>query len=154
MRKQRALGFEYISQTIAKIVPKVIDLTNSGDEDDAMEEKITGLDEDEKNICLRVFFKYLKSNRTKLQVREGPPVKEKKKQDQNDTKQNDDVPREEENILSDEAREDSREYKKEQKKKKRFGCRFIEYEAGCSDKLASSDEHTDEQYFSRLRWIP
>jgi hypothetical protein len=106
---------EYFSKTLGNIVPDVIDLTNSGDDDDAMEKNIDGLDEDSKKKCLRVLFTYLKSNRTKLQVRKGPPVKEKKKQDQNVTKQNDDVPREEENIPSDEAREDSREYKREKK---------------------------------------
>jgi hypothetical protein len=149
VKKQRTLGFEYISKTIAKIVPKVIDLTNSGDDDDVMEEKIIGLKEDEKNKCLHVFFKYLKSNRTKLQVLKGPPAKEKKTQDQNVTKQNDDVPREEENIPSDEAREDSREYKKEQKQQERFRCPFIEFEAKCDDKNVSSDEHTDTSDFSR-----
>jgi hypothetical protein len=143
VKKQRALGFEYFSKTIAKIVPKVIDLTNSGEEDDDIEEKITGLKEFEKNKCLRVFFKYLRSNRTKL-AEKMPPVKEQKKQHQNDTNHNDEVCREEENIPSDEAREDSSEDKKVQKKQKRHQCPYIDYEAHCEDKTASSDEHTDD----------
>ena len=44
----------------------VIDLTESGDDEDAMEKNIDELDEDTKKECLRVFFTYLKSNRRKL----------------------------------------------------------------------------------------
>ncbi len=143
VKKHRQLGFKYFSKTIGTILPKVIDLTNSGDEDDAMEEKIAGLDEDAKNMCLRVFFKYLKSNRTKL-VPKVPPKKEEKKTEKENSKPIDEAPPDENNVSTDEAREDSSESKKAPKKQKRFGCPLIEYEAGCSDKQASSDEHTDD----------
>jgi hypothetical protein len=66
VKKKRSLGFKYVSKTLGEIVPMVIDLTESGDDEDAMEKNIDELDEDTKKECLRVFFTYLKSNRRKL----------------------------------------------------------------------------------------
>jgi hypothetical protein len=135
VKKQRTLGFEYISKTIAKIVPKVIDLTNSGDDDDVvMKEKIIGLKEDDKNKCLHVFFKYLKSNRTKLQVQKG--TENSKLTDEGTG--NDDI------VPSDEAREDSSESKKKKKKKKMKRCPLIDDEAICTDGNVSSDEESED----------
>lgn len=109
-----------MSKTLGNIVPNVIDLTNSGDDDDAMEKNINGLDEDSKKKCLRVLFTYLKSNRTKL-VGKIPPATAEKKLETENSKPTDEATGQDDIVPSDEAREDSSESKKKKKRRKRKG---------------------------------
>jgi len=66
VKRKRSLGIKFVSKSLGAIVPKVIDLTDSGSDDDAIKKKVARFDEDAKNECLYVLFKYLKSNSTKI----------------------------------------------------------------------------------------
>jgi hypothetical protein len=60
--RMRPLCLEDVSRSLETVAPAIIDLTAEGNDDEAIEQEVARLDEDFKNQCLVVFFRYL-SNR-------------------------------------------------------------------------------------------